>query len=102
MYGITRKNHQHYSTVRAVAIDKEGNVASAISSGGIWLKMHERIGDSAIIGSRVYAENKSGAACATGNRECIMRLRLCKYACDQIQSKNSAPLSSKKSIDMLT
>jgi hypothetical protein len=31
-----------------------------------------------------------------------MRLRLCKYACDQIQSKNSAPLSSKKSIDMLT
>jgi L-asparaginase / beta-aspartyl-peptidase len=51
--------------------------------------MHERIGDSAIIGSRVYAENKSGAACATGNGECIMRLRLCKYACDQIQSKNS-------------
>ena len=40
IYGITRKNHQHYSTVRAVAIDKEGNVASAVSSGGIWLKMH--------------------------------------------------------------
>ncbi|MFL6379250.1 MAG: isoaspartyl peptidase/L-asparaginase [Nitrososphaeraceae archaeon] len=99
---MTRKNHQHYSTVRAVAIDKEGNVASAISSGGIWLKMHERIGDSAIIGSGVYADNKSRAACATGNGECIMRLRLCKYACDQMQSKNSARLLSKKTIDMLT
>jgi beta-aspartyl-peptidase (threonine type) len=67
-----------------------------------WLKMHQRIGDSAIIGSGVYADNKSGAACATGNGECIMRLRLCKYAYDQMQSTNSARLSSKKSIDMLT
>ncbi|MFL6413421.1 MAG: isoaspartyl peptidase/L-asparaginase [Nitrososphaeraceae archaeon] len=97
------KNHQHYySTVGAVAIDRDGNVASAVSSGGIWLKMHGRIGDSAIIGSGIYADNKSGAACATGYREYAMRLCLCKYACDQMQSKNSAPLSSKKSIEMLT
>jgi L-asparaginase / beta-aspartyl-peptidase len=96
------KNHQHYSTVGAVAIDRDGNVASAVSSGGIWLKMHGRIGDSAIIGSGIYADNKSGAACATGYGEYAMRLCLCKYACDQMQSKNSASLSSKKSIDMLT
>jgi beta-aspartyl-peptidase (threonine type) len=96
------KNHQHSSTVGAVAIDQDGNVASAVSSGGIWLKMHGRIGDSAIIGSGIYADNKSGAACATGDGEYIMRLCLCKYACDQMQSKSSARLSSKKSIDMLT
>jgi beta-aspartyl-peptidase (threonine type) len=96
------KNHQHYSTVGAVAIDKCGNVASAVSSGGIWLKMHGRIGDSAIIGSGIYADNKSGAACATGYGEYIMRLCLCKYACDQMQSNNSALISSKKSIDLLT
>ena len=102
---LGRKNEQqqnNYSTVGAVAIDKEGNVASAVSSGGIWLKMHGRVGDSAIIGSGIYADNKSGAACATGYGEYIMRLCLCKYACDQMQSKNSAHLSSKKSIDMLT
>jgi L-asparaginase / beta-aspartyl-peptidase len=92
----------HYSTVGAVAIDKDGNVASAVSSGGIWLKMRGRIGDSAIVGSGIYADNKSGAACATGYGEYIMRLCLCKYACDQMHSKNSALLSSKKSIDMLT
>ena len=96
------KNHQQYSTVGAVAIDKDGNVASAVSSGGIWLKMHGRIGDSAIIGSGIYADNKLGAACATGYGEYIMRLCLCKYACDQMQSKNNARISSKKSIDMLT
>jgi beta-aspartyl-peptidase (threonine type) len=100
--GSQEKNPQHYSTVGAVAIDKDGNVASAVSSGGIWLKMHGRIGDSAIIGSGIYADNKSGAACATGYGECIIRLCLCKHACDQMQSKKSARLSSKKSIDMLT
>ena len=51
------KKHQRYSTVGAVAIDRDGNVASAVSSGGIWLKMHERIGDSAIIGSGICADN---------------------------------------------
>jgi beta-aspartyl-peptidase (threonine type) len=98
------KNHQRhsYSTVGAVAIDREGNVASAVSSGGIWLKMHGRIGDSAIIGSGIYADNKSGAACATGYGEYNMRLCLSKYACDQMGSKNSARLSSKKTIEMLT
>jgi L-asparaginase / beta-aspartyl-peptidase len=96
------KSHHHYSTVGAVAIDKDGNVASAVSTGGIWLKMHGRIGDSAIIGSGIYADNKSGAACATGYGEYIMRLCLCKYASDQMQSRNSAHLSSKKSIDVLT
>ena len=97
-----KNRHQHYSTVGAVAIDRDGNVASAVSSGGIWLKMPGRIGDSAIIGSGIYADNKSGAACATGYGEYAMRLCLCKYVCDQMQSKNSARLSSKKSVDMLT
>jgi L-asparaginase / beta-aspartyl-peptidase len=92
---------QNYSTVGAIAIDKEGNIASAVSTGGRWLKMPGRIGDSAIIGAGLYADNTLGAACATGNGEYIMRLCLCKYACDLMES-NSAHLSSKKSIDLLT
>lgn len=97
-----KNQQQHYSTVGAVAIDRDRNVASAVSSGGIWLKMHGRIGDSALIGSGIYADNRSGAACATGYGEYAMRLCLSKYACDQMQSKNSASSSSKKSIKMLT
>ena len=94
-------NNRHLGTVGAVAIDKEGNVASGVSTGGRWLKMSGRIGDSAVIGGGFYADNKSGAACATGNGEYIMRICMCKYACDQMQS-NNALLSSKRSIAVLT
>jgi beta-aspartyl-peptidase (threonine type) len=93
-------NH-YYGTVGAVAIDREGNVASAVSTGGTWLKLHGRVGDSAVIGGGFYADNRLGAACATGHGEYIMRLCLCKYVCDQMQL-NSALLSSEKSIGLLT
>jgi L-asparaginase / beta-aspartyl-peptidase len=91
----------HFGTVGAVAIDKEGNLASAVSTGGRWLKMPGRIGDSAVIGAGFYADNRLGAACATGNGEYIMRICMCKYACDQMQYDN-ALLSSKRSIAQLT
>jgi beta-aspartyl-peptidase (threonine type) len=98
---MSEKDTHHFGTVGAVAIDKEGNVASAVSTGGRWLKMPGRIGDSAVIGAGFYADNRSGAACATGNGEYIMRTCMCKYACDQMQS-NNALLSSKRSITQLT
>jgi L-asparaginase / beta-aspartyl-peptidase len=98
---MSEKESHHFGTVGAVAIDKEGNVASAVSTGGRWLKMPGRIGDSAVIGAGFYADNRLGAACATGNGEYIMRTCMCKYACDQMKSKN-ALLSSKRSIIELT
>ena len=58
-----------HGTVGAVAIDRDGNMASAVSTGGRWLKMSGRIGDSAIIGGGIYADNRLGAVCATGNGE---------------------------------
>jgi beta-aspartyl-peptidase (threonine type) len=91
-----------YGTVGAVAIDREGNVASAVSTGGRWLKLHGRIGDSAVIGAGFYADNESGAACATGNGEYIMRLCLCKYACDQMKQHDNASLVSQETIALLT
>jgi L-asparaginase / beta-aspartyl-peptidase len=40
--------------------------------------MHGRVGDSAIIGSGLYADNESGAACTTGVGELIIRLCLAR------------------------
>lgn len=91
----------HLGTIGAVAIDRWGSVASAVSTGGRWLKLPGRIGDSAIIGAGLYADNRTGAACATGDGEFIIRLCLCKYACDRMQLV-SASSSSQKSIDILT
>ena len=93
--------NQDHGTVGSVAIDRKGNVAAGVSTGGRWLKMQGRIGDSAVIGGGFYADNISGAACATGKGEFIMRRCLCKHACDQMQFKN-ASVSSKKSISLLT
>lgn len=87
----------HYGTVGAVAIDRAGNTASAVSTGGRWFKMRGRIGDSAIIGSGLYADNNSGAACATGVGEFIMRLCLAKEACTYMRKEN-AILSAKKAV----
>jgi L-asparaginase / beta-aspartyl-peptidase len=99
---VSSDHHNHYhGTVGAVVIDREGNVASGASTGGRWLKMHGRIGDSAVIGGGFYADNGLGAACATGHGEYFMRLCLCKYACDQMQS-NNALFSSNRSISLLT
>jgi L-asparaginase / beta-aspartyl-peptidase len=100
---LTSHNNNHYGTVGAVAIDRKGNVASAASTGGRWLKIHGRIGDSAIVGAGIYADNGLGAACATGIGEFIIRLCLSKYACDYMgRQNNNAFLSSNMAIAKLT
>lgn len=87
---------QHFGTVGAVACDRDGNVAAAVSTGGRWLKMHGRIGDSAIVGAGLYADNHAGAACATGSGELIMRLCLSKYACDYMKKEEETGGGDKK------
>ncbi len=62
-------------TVGAVALDSDGYLASAVSTGGIFLKFHGRVGDSAIKGAGLYADNFV-AASATGIGEYIIDLML--------------------------
>jgi L-asparaginase / beta-aspartyl-peptidase len=60
-------------TVGAVAVDKEGNLAGATSTGGMTNKKWGRIGDTAIIGTGTYADNTSCAVSCTGHGEYFMR-----------------------------
>lgn len=71
-------------TVGAVARDRAGNLAVAVSTGGIPGKMPGRIGDSPLVGSGGYADNALGAACATGDGEALMKLVASKRVCDEI------------------
>jgi beta-aspartyl-peptidase (threonine type) len=73
-------------TVGALALDKEGNLAAATSTGGYPLKLAGRIGDSALIGCGTYADNRSGACSATGIGEVAIRLVLAKTVCSYIES----------------
>lgn len=73
-----------HSTVGAVAIDDQGRMAAATSTGGIWFKLPGRIGDSAVIGAGTYA-SRHGAVSATGHGEGIIRLCLAKFAVDLME-----------------
>lgn len=76
-------------TVGAVALDVRGNLAAATSTGGTPRKLPGRVGDSPVIGSGAYADNRSGAASATGFGESIMKVVLCKTVCDDFLHGNA-------------
>ena len=62
-----------YGTVGAVAVDVQGNVAAATSTGGITAKRWGRVGDSPLIGAGTYADDRSAAVSATGSGEYFIR-----------------------------
>jgi beta-aspartyl-peptidase (threonine type) len=62
-----------YGTIGAVAVDVNGNVAAATSTGGITAKRWGRVGDSPLIGAGTYADDRSAAVSATGSGEYFIR-----------------------------
>ncbi len=62
-----------FGTVGAVACDNEGNISAATSTGGMTNKRYGRIGDSPMIGSGTYANNKTCAISCTGHGEVFIR-----------------------------
>lgn len=66
-------NRSKMGTVGAVARDQHGHLAAATSTGGMTNKKYGRIGDSALIGSGTWADNRSCAVSATGWGEFFIR-----------------------------
>ncbi len=62
-----------YGTVGAVALDQQGNLAAATSTGGVTNKKYGRVGDSSIIGAGTFAENGNVAVSTTGMGEFFIR-----------------------------
>ncbi len=85
-----------YGTVGAVAIDKNGNIAAATSTGGMTNKKYGRIGDSPIIGAGTYANNKTCGVSATGTGEYFIRTVAAHETSSLMLYKN---LSLKASLD---
>lgn len=63
----------HHGTVNIMAMDKNGDIASAVSTSGTALKFPGRLGDSPIIGAGNYCDNRYGAAACTGRGELAIR-----------------------------
>ncbi|UDF37174.1 UNVERIFIED_ORG: isoaspartyl peptidase/L-asparaginase [Shinella sp. XGS7] len=62
-----------FGTVGAVALDAQGNLAAATSTGGMTNKRPGRVGDSPLIGAGTYADNRTAAISCTGSGEMFIR-----------------------------
>ncbi|XP_028408582.1 isoaspartyl peptidase/L-asparaginase-like [Dendronephthya gigantea] len=96
-----------YDTVSAVAMDAEGHLACATSSGGIPGKLKGRVGDAALVGCGGYA-NKHGAATVSGHGESIMKMTLAREVVSMMEeneekepkdAQESAEIASKNLLD---
>ena len=66
-------DQDRHGTVGAVALDQNGNLAAATSTGGTTNKSPGRIGDSPVIGAGTYAANATCAVSCTGDGEYFIR-----------------------------
>ncbi len=62
-----------HGTVNFIAMDKQGNIATGVSTSGWAWKYPGRMGDSPVIGAGNYADNRWGAAACTGRGEMAQR-----------------------------
>jgi beta-aspartyl-peptidase (threonine type) len=73
-------------TVGAVALDRDGRLFSATSTGGTCCKLPGRVGDSPLIGCGCYADAEVGGVSCTGYGEAIMKIVMAKSATDFLRA----------------
>ena len=83
--GLSALTISHVGTVGAVALDGEGRLAAATSTGGMTGKRYNRIGDSPIIGAGTYADDRSCAVSATGHGEIFIRAAVAHDICARMR-----------------
>jgi beta-aspartyl-peptidase (threonine type) len=97
-------------TVGAVAMDRDGRLFAATSTGGTCCKLPGRVGDSPLIGCGCYADAQAGGVSCTGYGEAIMKVVMAKSATDFLRTQNPAPnvsgisdamLAAEKSVELL-
>lgn len=88
-------------TVGAVAMDREGRLFAATSTGGTCSKVPGRVGDSPMIGCGCYADAEAGAVSCTGWGEAIMKIVMAKSAVDMLRAGRTAQEAADEAIRLL-
>jgi L-asparaginase / beta-aspartyl-peptidase len=88
-------------TVGAVALDRNGTMAAATSTGGTAGKLPGRVGDSALIGCGTYAESTLGGVSCTGDGEAIIRVVLARRALDVLKTVSDPRHACQVAVDIL-
>lgn len=81
--GLAKAPSAHFGTVGAVALDADGHLAAATSTGGMTNKRWGRVGDSPIIGGGTYATAQC-AVSGTGWGEFFIRLNVAADICARV------------------
>ena len=87
-----------WGTVGAVALDRQGNIAAATSTGGMTGKRWGRIGDSPVIGAGTYADNRSCAVSATGHGEYFIRYNVAADICARVRYRGESVTDASRAV----
>ena len=84
---VVRKTvREERGTVNFLALDRRGDIASAVTTSGWAYKYPGRVGDSPVIGAGNYCDSRYGAAACTGFGELAIRNVTAKTAVDRLAS----------------
>jgi L-asparaginase / beta-aspartyl-peptidase len=89
------------NTVGCVALDSNGILAAGTSTGGSMNKLPGRVGDTAIVGCGLYADNQLGGCSTTGDGESIIPVVLAKTAIDFLNGDRQPDEAAQMAIDNL-
>jgi beta-aspartyl-peptidase (threonine type) len=95
---VARTVGEERGTVNFIAMDRAGDIASAVSTSGWAYKYPGRLGDSPIVGAGNYCDTRYGGACCTGFGELAIRNVTAKTAVDRLASGMSAAEVAKRAI----
>ena len=88
-------------TVGAVALDRQGTIAAATSTGGMSGKLPGRVGDTPIIGAGTYADSRLGGVSCTGSGEAIIRVVLARRALEVLGDAEDPDYAAHVAVDLL-
>jgi L-asparaginase / beta-aspartyl-peptidase len=95
---VARTVGEERGTVNFIALDRAGDIASAVSTSGWAYKYPGRLGDSPIVGAGNYCDSRYGGACCTGFGELAIRNVTAKTAVDRLASGMSADEVARRAI----
>jgi len=87
----SEEDESAHGTVGAVAMDRNGNLAAATSTGGLVNQLAGRVGDTPVIGAGTWADNKTCAVSATGKGDAFARIAFARRVADLIELAGYSP-----------
>lgn len=94
-------NIENHDTIGMLALDENGNLSGACTTSGAAWKMHGRVGDSPLIGSGLFVDNKVGAATGTGLGEEIIRISGSHLVVENMRRGDNPETACKKAVERI-